>query len=193
MGYEELIQELVREAEAKAEEILRIAREEEKHLMGDAAERAERMEKRFREDLAREVEQERRVRMNRLRMEVRAILLRARSSLVEEVFKRLEERLRSLRGEKSYPAVAERLCREILPELPEGNITLHADPAALAVLKPLVKDRPVRFEPLPADELGGIEISDEAGNVRIRNTLKARLAKARPRLMVELHRWLPPP
>jgi vacuolar-type H+-ATPase subunit E/Vma4 len=86
--------------------------------------------------------------------------------------------------------VAERLYREILPEIPAGTITLCADPKALEALSPLAADPRIRCVPLPEEELGGVEISDEAGAIRIRNTLRARAENARPALMAEIRRCL---
>lgn len=190
MGYEELIRDLVREAEAKKEEIARRGREEARNIIAEAMEQVGRMERQFQDTLDREVNRERLIRMNRIQMEARAILLQARVSFVEEVFTRLEDRLRHLPQEKHYPRLVEQLYQEILPELPEGNVTIRADAKAMAVLKSLVRGRQVKFEPLPEEEIGGVEISDGAETLRVRNTLKARLLKARPQVMVEINRWL---
>jgi vacuolar-type H+-ATPase subunit E/Vma4 len=86
--------------------------------------------------------------------------------------------------------VAEQLYREILPEIPQGNVTLSADANALEALAPLTTDPGIRRVPLPEVEIGGVEVSDEAGAVRIRNTLKTRLENARPALMMEIYRSL---
>ncbi len=193
MGYEGLIQDLIRSAEAKSEEILSRGREEASRLTTEAMEQAERMAQQFEDTLAKEVHRERLTRMNRIQIGVKATLLQARVSFMEEVFTRLEDRLRLLPHEKDYPQRVEQLYQEILPELPEGNVTLRADAKALTVLKSLVRDRRFRFELLPEEELGGIEASDEAGTFRVRNTLKARFLKARPQLMVEINRWLSSP
>lgn len=193
MGYEELIQDLLRETEAKKEEIAHRGREEASRLIAEAMEQSEHMGRQFEDTLAREVNRERLTRMNRIQMEGRAILLQARASLVEEVFTRLENRLRRLPQEKHYPRLVEQLYQEILPELPAGNVTIRADAKAMTVLKSLVRDRQATFEPLPEEEIGGLEISDRAEALRVRNTLKTRLLKARPQLMIEIHRWLSNP
>jgi len=193
MGYEELIRDLIREAEAKKEEIAHRGREEARRLIAEAMEQSERMERQFEDTLAREVNRERLTRMNRIQMEGRAVLFQARVSLMEEIFTRLEDRLRRLPQEKHYPRLVEQLYQEILPELPEGNVTIRADAKAMTVLKSLVRGRQAKFEPLPEEEIGGVEISDGAETLRVQNTLKARLLKARPQVMVEINRWLSNP
>ena len=190
MGYEELIHELIRSAERKKEEILNRAREAAEQTIARAKEKENGLEREFQAALAQEAERERRIRMNRAQIEARAVMLQARVSLMEEVFARLEDRLRRIAGEKDYPRLVEKLYQEILPEIPDGNITVRADSKATAAVKSLLGKRRVRFEPLPEEEIGGLEVLDEAGGIRIRNTLKARLLKARPQLMVEINRWL---
>lgn len=193
MGYEELIRDLIREAEAKKEEIAGRGREEARNILAEAMEQVGRMERQFQDTLDREVNRERLIRMNRIQMEARAILLQARVSFVEEVLARLEDRLRRLPQEKDYPQHVRQLYREALLELPEGDVIVRADAKTLTVLQSLVKDRPVRFEPLPEEAIGGVEVSDEAGSFRVQNTWRARLSKARPQLMVEINRWLSSP
>ena len=190
MGYEELIQDLIRESESKAERILGGVREEARRMIAEAMERAEQMSRQFQDGLDREAGRERSVRMNRVKMEGRVIVLQARVALMEEVFTRLEDRLRSLPQRKDYPRLVERLYQEIFPELPEGVAVVRADAKALPVLKTLIKGRKVRFESLPEEEFGGLEASDEAGRFLVRNTLKARFLKARSQFMIEINRWL---
>jgi vacuolar-type H+-ATPase subunit E/Vma4 len=131
--------------------------------------------------------------MNRARQEANEVRLRARAGIVDAVLARVEGRLPLLLGESRYPAVAERLCREILPEFPAGNVILRADGVARATLERSISDARIRFEPLPETEIGGVEASDEDGTFLVRNTLRSRFVKARPELMIELWRRLPGP
>ena len=193
MGHEELVRHLIRTAEAKRDGILARAREEAGRLAEEALRKSEVMELEARDAAGREAERERLVRMNRARMEAGAVRLRARASLADAVLTRLEERLSRLAGEARYPLVAERLYREILPEIPEGNIVLRADERAREVLAPMASDPRIRFEPLRAGEIGGVEVSDEGGAFLLRNTLRSRFVKARPELMAEVSRRLPRP
>jgi len=85
MGHEALIQHLIRNAEAKREEILRRGREEGARLIAEAEEEGRRRARASEKAAAREIGRERRVRMNRIERERRRLLLRARSSMVEEI------------------------------------------------------------------------------------------------------------
>jgi vacuolar-type H+-ATPase subunit E/Vma4 len=189
MGREELVRHLIGNAEQRSEEILRRAREEAGQRIAQARSRADEMERELRESLGREEEREREIRMGRARLEANFVRLRAGASLAEEALVLLRQRLARVPAEAGYPLVAERLYREILPEIPAGTITLCADPKALEALAPLVEAR-IRCVPLPEEELGGVEASDEAGAIRIRNTLRARAENARPALMAEIRRCL---
>lgn len=193
MGYEELIRHLIRTAETRRDGILARAREEAAKITEDARRTSETVERDGRDGTGREAERARLLRMNRARQEANEVRLRARASVVDAVLTRVEERLPLLLGEARYPAVAERLYREILPELPAGNVILRADGVTRAALEPSASTARIRFGPLPETEIGGVEASDEDDTFLVRNTLRSRFVKARPALMVELWRRLPGP
>jgi V/A-type H+/Na+-transporting ATPase subunit E len=193
VGYEELIRHLIRTAETRRDGILARAREEAAKITEDALRKSETVEPDVRDATAREAERARDRSMNRVRQEANEAWLRARAAIVDAVLARVEERLPLLLGEARYPAVAERLYREILPELPEGNVILRADGVTRAALERSATAARIRFGPLPETEIGGVEASDEDGTFLVRNTLRSRFVKARPALMVELWRRLPGP
>jgi vacuolar-type H+-ATPase subunit E/Vma4 len=190
MGHEELVRHLIGNAERRKAEILGQAREEAGRRVAAAHPQAEAMERESAEALEREVARERDIRMSRARAEANSLGLRARATLADDILERLRERLARVPAEAEYPKIAERLYREILPEIPAGDILLGADAKALDALGPLTADVRIRRVLLPEEELGGVEVSDDAGTIRIRNTLKARLENARPVLMAEIHRCL---
>lgn len=193
MGYEELTRHLIRTAETRRDGILARARDEAAKIREDALRKSETVEPDVRDATAREAKRARDRSMNRARQEANEAWLRARAAIVDAVLARVEEHLPLLLGEARYPAVAERLYREILPELPEGNVILRADGVTRAALERSASDARIRFGPLPETEIGGVEASDEDGTFLVRNTLRSRFVKARPALMVELWRRLPGP
>jgi V/A-type H+-transporting ATPase subunit E len=193
VGYEELIRHLIRTAETRRDGILARAREEAAKITEDARRKSETVERDGRDATDREASLARGRRMNRVRQEANEMRLRARAAVADAVLARVEERLPLLLGEARYPAVAERLSREILPELPEGNVILRADGVTHAALERSATAARIRFGPLPETEIGGVEASDEDGTFLVRNTLRSRFVKARPALMVELWRRLPGP
>ena len=193
MGYEELIRHLIRTAETRRDGILARAREEAARITEDARRTSETVERDVRDAADREASLARDRSMNRARQEANEARLRARAAIVDAVLARVEERLPLLLFVPRYPAAAERLYREILPELPEGNVILRADGVTRAVLERSASDARIRFEPLPETEIGGVEASDEDGTFLARNTLRSRFVKTRPSLLVELWRRLPDP
>jgi vacuolar-type H+-ATPase subunit E/Vma4 len=190
MGYETLIQDLIQNAQSKSEEVIHRARKEAEQIASGANQEADQVEREFREMLANELDQKRRRRMNHTRIQIRSILLQARVSLIEEVLTRLKDLLRNLSETDDYAHHIKRFYEEILPELPEGGLTIRADKKGISTLTPLVKDRTVKFEMLPEEEIGGIEILSETGDLRILNTFNARLAKAQPQLLVEINKQI---
>lgn len=193
MGYEELTRHLIRTAETRRDGILARARDEAVKIAEEARRKSETVEPDARDATDREAERARDLRMNRARQKANEAWLRARAGVVDAVLARVEERLPLLLGEARYPAVAERLFREILPELPEGNVLLRTDEFTRAAIEPQASDARIRFGPLPETEVGGVEASDEGGTFLVRNTLRSRFVKARPALMVELWKRLPGP
>ncbi len=190
MGYEALARHLIGSAEARKAKILGEAREEAGRRIARAMAQAEAMERASRDAFEREAARERELRMSRARLKANAVELRAQAALTEDILARLRERLSRVPSGEGYPRVAERLYREILPEIPTGNVVLCADANAFQALAPMLSDPRIRRVSLPEEEIGGVEASDEAGTVRIRNTLKARLENALPALMAEIHRSL---
>lgn len=193
MGYDELTRHLIRTAETRRDGILARARDEAVKITEEARKKSETVEPDLRDATGREAERARLLRMNRARQEANEAWLRARAGVVDAILARVEELLPLLLGEARYPAVAERLYREILPEFPAGNVILRADGVARAALERSISDARIRFEPLPETEIGGVEASDEDGTFLVRNTLRSRFVKARPALMVELWKRLPGP
>lgn len=193
MGYDELTRHLIRTAETRRDGILARARDEAVKITEEARKKSETVEPDVRDATAGEAERARLLRMNRARQEANEAWLRARAGVVDAILARVEELLPLLLGEARYPAVAERLYREILPEFPAGNVILRADGVARVALERSISDARIRFEPLPETEIGGVEASDEDGTFLVRNTLRSRFVKARPALMVELWKRLPGP
>lgn len=190
MGHEELVRHLIADAERRREEILSRARQAAGDRIARAGEAAAAMEREFRESLERDVARERDLRVSRARTETAAMELRAQACLADAVLALLTDRLSRLPGEARYAGVAELLYREIEPELPPGSVVLRADATARETLEPLTAGMRVRFAPLPRGELGGVTASDEEGRIRIRNTFRGRLQKARPELLAEIRRRL---
>jgi len=193
VGYEELTRHLIRTAETRRDGILARAREEAAKIAEDARRMAETVERDARESAGREAGRARHLRMNRVRQEANEVWLRARAAVADAVLARVEERLPLLLGEARYLGVAKRLYREIVRELPAGNVVVRADGVTRAALEASASSARIRFEPLQETEIGGVEASDEDGAFLVRNTLRSRFVKARPALMVELWRRLPGP
>jgi vacuolar-type H+-ATPase subunit E/Vma4 len=190
MGHEELVRHLIGNAERRKAEILGRAREEAGRRIEAAVAQAEALDGTSVDALRREAARERDLRMSRARREANSIGLRARASLADDIMARLRDRLVSVPAGPGYRGTAERLYREILPEIPAGKIMLAADAKALSALEPQTADPRMRRVLLPEEEIGGVEVSDDAGKIRIRNTLKARLENARPLLASEIRRYL---
>lgn len=183
MGDESLASHLIGNAETRRDALLAAARDDAGRLVAQASAEADRLAAEAVETLARDAARERSLRLGSARNEARRIVARARATLVEAILARVAERIALVPGSARYPEVAERLCREILPELPGERCVVSADPATAEAFRRLAPEAACRFEPLPPDAIGGIELSDEEGAFRARNTLASRFRKARPTLV----------
>lgn len=183
MGDESLARHLIGNAESRRDAILSAAREEADRRVAQARAEADSMAATAAEALARDAAREHSLRLGAVRGEARRIVAIARAALVEEILACVKERMAQLPGEARFPSVAERLCLEILPELPGDRGVVRADATTSDAFRRLAPDARCRFEPLPEGEMGGIELSDEDDTFRLRNTLASRLRKARPTLV----------
>jgi vacuolar-type H+-ATPase subunit E/Vma4 len=183
VGDESLASHLIGKAGARRDALLAAARDEARSRLARARAEADAMAAEAAGALAREAGRRRALRIGAARAEARRIVALARASLVEAILSRVSERIARIPGSARYPEIAERLCREILPELPAACGVVRADPPTADAFRRLAPDAPCRIEPLPPEALGGIELSDEEDTFRVRNTLASRLRKARPTLV----------
>jgi vacuolar-type H+-ATPase subunit E/Vma4 len=183
LGDESLARHLIGNAEARRDAILSAARDEADRRVARARADADGMAVAASEALARDVARERALRLAVVRGEARRFVAVARAALVEAILARVKERMARLPLEDRFPSVAERLCLEILAELPATCGVVRADATTAEAFRRLAPDARCRFEPLPEGEMGGIELTDEEDTFRLRNTLSSRLRKARPTLV----------
>lgn len=183
MGDGTLASHLIGNAEARRDALLAAARDEAQRLVARARDDADGLAGEAAEASRRDAGRERERRLGAARADARRIVARARASLVEAILSRVAERIALVPGSARYPDIAERLCREILGEMPEGRCVVSADHVTAEAFGRLAPEAACRLDPLPPDALGGIELSDEAGAFRARNTLASRFLKARPTLV----------
>lgn len=96
MGLEEVKQDILEEAKAKADKIVKDAEREAEEIIEDAREEAEKIRERYQDELEEEKESYRQKEISNARMKAKEQRLEAKQEKMEEVFEEFEEELQDL-------------------------------------------------------------------------------------------------
>ena len=179
-----LLEALEEEAKRERESILSSAREEAAKILEGARKRKEELllaeSQRVREELRRERDR----RVNVVRREEKEKLLRLKWEIVEGVFNEALETLIKI-WEERKERIALCLAEEVLEMAKEEGLegTLYVDRSVLKAVKRRF-GREIRVE--GREGMDGAILSVRDGRVEYRNTIKARLKRARKRLLHEI-------
>lgn len=194
MGYQVLIETLLKEGVSKSREIMEKARAESEAILREAKEKAGRLEQESREEVEKELQARRTRILNRARIEARGILLKAKQEILDRVFEKAQDRLRERFRQTQQGLYLRLITRWVEESLPEGQATglkaiLHED--APEVLEKVLRERGVVCQRVkdPGLWLGFKLISSES-RLAVTNSYAARLEKIRPDLLVELNALL---
>ena len=165
------IQEIERNAQSQASEILAQARMEAQQIEEDASVNAS----------SPAVAERARI-LHRARLDALRIVGNVREDLVDTAITRTRERLAAIRTDLSYPTVLRTLTEEALTELSSGGAgkaQLLADPRDGPLLKNILDDLrldlPVSYE---LNCWGGLIAKSQDGRVVVINTFESRLERA---------------
>ena len=195
MGYQVLIETLLKEGENMSREILEKARAESEAILRDAKEKAEQVEKDSRDLLQKEIEARRARILNQARMEGRRILLKAKHEILDRVFERAEERLRDQLKQAGREGLSRRfwtsLVEESLPEPRPAGLKALLHEEATGDLERVLHERGIECERVQDPDLWyGFRLVSAGGERVVTNSYRARLEKIRPDLLVELNALL---
>ena len=169
---DEQIQEIERNAQSQASEILAQARMEAEQVEEDASVNAS----------VPAIAERARI-IHRARLDALRIIGSVRENLVDTAITRTREHLASFRADSTYPMVLRTLTKEALEQLTssEGDrkYQLLADPRDKVLMEEILKDQnpniSVRYE---LNCWGGLIAQSEDGRVVVINTLESRLGQA---------------
>jgi V/A-type H+-transporting ATPase subunit E len=195
MGYETLIETLLKEGENKCREMTEKAREEAESVLREVKEQADRMEQTRRESLRKEIQMKRERILNEARMEARRILMEAKQEAMNRVFQRAEERLsrrfQSSRGRDASRRFWGRLVEESITELPKDGLKAVLHEKAPGPLETILREKRIRYEKIDDPDLVfGFRLVSGDGRVALTNSYRTRLEKIRPDLLAELNALL---
>jgi vacuolar-type H+-ATPase subunit E/Vma4 len=122
--------------------------------------------------------------LHRARQEALRIVGTEREALIDTSLDQIRARLSGIRSDTVYPAVLDKLAREVIAELGEsaedvGKALIEADPRDEGLFKAILPnlgiDPAIHFE---LDSWGGLIVKSEDSRVVVINTLEARLQRA---------------
>ncbi len=195
MGYEVLIETLLKEGESKSREVVEKARKEAEAIVLQAEEKANRFEKESRQSIEKEVQARRTKILNQARMEGRQIILKAKHEVLEKVFEKAEERLQ----QQLVKSGSEDLDHRFWSKLVEESLTENRPKDLKAILHdetPVALERALREKGIPCERVRdpdlwlGFKLVTAGNQVAVINSYKTRLEKARPYLLVALNALL---
>ena len=170
--------EIIREAEAKAEKVLSEVRQraekEADEIMANARLEAEAIRRSILSS---------KIRANRLKV------LDEKNRIVQDVFRRVEDRLSSITSSSRFDEAAQRFVAEAVKAVESDQPVIRlgfkdASKKSLdGVSKMVPKGSKVVFEDEPIDGLGGVVASDADGKVIFNNSFKSRLERLDSQLL----------
>ncbi|TDA32212.1 MAG: hypothetical protein DSO02_05685 [Hadesarchaea archaeon] len=195
-GAQLIAQDILGEARRRAEEILERARKEASSLL-EMAEREGRRE--GEEELGRMREKARQQYEERVakgRVEGRKEILKKKEELIEEVFRKAEERLRKYVSSKEYERDLVELTVRACKGLGSTEVVVEANERDLRRLKEREGELMRRLEGVrlsfgrPLETLGGIRLRSKDGRMELDETLENRMRRERETLRVRVAKLL---
>ncbi len=188
MSQNDLIRVLEEDVKRESEEILKEAEEEARRIVDEALRKAAKIKDKRLGELKSELEGRRAAEVNRAHIRSRALVVEVKSSLIDEVIDRAVEVLEDMSGER-----AAEIIRSYYEELkglwpsneghPEPVVYVHPSEAGFIDTK--------EFEIRTTEDVyRGVVFATPDGRVRLLNTVRTRIERARKALLPRLDRIL---
>jgi len=178
MGFEELVSELSRNADAEGKKHLRAAEKNSEKIVEEAHEKADTIVKAAKKEATDLSKQESSERITSAKMSAKKMLDEARDEAVEKSLVQVWQKFKSSAlGKSTYPALLNRLAREGMDEIgSEERPTLYIRD----------EDRPLvsgfSTKKLPPEYSGGVIVESANGRVRVNKTLEELFAQRKMQL-----------
>lgn len=188
MAYDTLINALLEEGKAKAEAILCKARADAERVLNETEQACEALDRQVALLIERDLSAQRTAILSRAALSGRRLMLEAKQDVLDHVLSQAKGKTMSLTGHirsKILTMFLDEALQQVSSQSPRAVI----DPREKPYLEGILNERGIPFEERQEDELLlGIKL--EVNGEVITNSAAARLAKAKPDLMIELNRLL---
>ena len=190
MGYEGLLEYLVKDIENQKEKILKKAQEEIEEIKKAGEKEIASMKDAALAKARREIDTIRSKRIYEAQKSAQEPILSAKSGLLESVFEKVGNILADIPKRKDYPNMLEKLLNEALEDC-EGKVEVAVNKRDAAIVQSLLDKKGIDYTLNTSDELiGGVECTLLNGKKRIRNTIEARFQRAKPFLRAKAAQML---
>ncbi len=195
-GAQLIVEEILREADIKSAQIIADARKEAKTLLNDAQLKAKGEEERAIKEAQARGEQVYDEVLAEGRIKAKRETIQRKEEILNEVFKRVESRLRKYTSSKKYNVVdfAIKTCKKLGAE----KVVIYANKRDLSQLRKskdkiarsITRDGAKIYFGKPINTVGGVRVSTRDGRVEIDDTFEGRLKRGFDSLRVKAARIL---
>lgn len=195
-GAQLIAQDILGEARKKAEEILERARKEASSLLEMAEKEGKKAGEEELGKMRERARQQYEERVAKGRVEGRKELLKKKEELIEEAFRRAEERLRKYVSSKEYERDLVELTIRACKGLGSTEVVVEANERDLQRLKERGEELVRRLEGIrlsfgrPLETLGGIKVRSKDGRIELDETLESRMKREKETLRVRVAKLL---
>ncbi len=195
LGYQVLIETLLKEGKRKSEEIVEKGRLESEALFLKAKEKAAHFEQEKQREVQKEILLTRAKILNEAHLESRRIILEAKHEILKRVFERAEECLQTwlneTAGEERLRIFWKKRVEEALQDTRSASLKAFLPEDGSKGLEPVFKEKGIPYEKVKDPDLRyGFKLVLEEGKVTVVNSYPSRVEKIRTELIIDLQSLL---
>ena len=201
MSIDTMLKEIERASEEEAKSIIEEAEKKAKQIVEDAKRKVEEIRKRKLDEKKKELENKMAVMTAFAKLEGRKEYLLAKKNILEEVFKRFEERVtEAVKNQDINSKLLKKMLNEALENLDGEEFIVHSNRRDMDLLKKILrevekeisKNRNIklRLSQEPVDIKGGVIVERADGRQIFNNALEAKLIRVRQEFESEVYRML---
>lgn len=190
MAIEDILKALEEQAQADIDALMSEAGEHANHILDEARSEATRIREHYSQQVEKAAEGKAAKQVNATRLAAKMAVSSVRGQGLESVFSASKEKLGTLRSQKGYQELFNKLAEEAAAGL-EGSLLIHVDPADAAQAKSAISA--LKLDATVATDIstaGGLTVEADGGRVVRRNTLEDRLDRARQLVEADVARVL---
>lgn len=195
MGYQILIETLLKEGKRKSEEMVEKGRLESEAIFQEAKENVDQFENEKRREFQKKILFTRTRILNEAHLEGRRIILEAKHEILKRVFERAEERLQAwlneTAGEERLRIFWKKRVEEVLQNTRSASFKAFLPEDGLKGLEPVLTEKGIFYEKVKDPDLRyGFKLVLEEEKVMVVNSYPSRIEKIRTELIIDLQSLL---